>query len=38
MTRKGVTWYYQPYEIGPYYLGVISVSLSWEDLKEYIRK
>ena len=38
VTRKGVTWYYQPYEIGPYYLGVISVSLPWEDLKEYIRK
>ncbi|MBR6933824.1 MAG: DUF3298 domain-containing protein [Bacteroidales bacterium] len=38
VTRKGVTWYYQPYEIGPYYLGVISVSLPWEDLKEYVRK
>ena len=38
VTRKGVTWYYQPYEIGPYYLGVISVSIPWEDLKEYVRK
>lgn len=37
VTRKGVTWYYQPYEIGPYYLGVISVSIPWEDLKEYVR-
>lgn len=37
VSRKGVTWYYQPYEIGPFYLGVISVSLPWEDLKEYVR-
>ncbi|MBR1706157.1 MAG: DUF3298 domain-containing protein [Bacteroidales bacterium] len=35
--KDGVTWYYQPYEIGPYYLGVISVSLSWKDLKPYLR-
>ena len=38
VTRKGVTWYYQPYEIGPFSLGVISVSLPWEDLKEYVRE
>jgi len=31
--RDGVTWYYQPYEIGPYFLGVISVSLPWSALE-----
>jgi len=31
--RDGVTWYYQPYEIGPYSLGVVSVFLPWSVLK-----
>ena len=35
--KNGVTWYYQPYEIGPYYLGVISVTLPWSAVKEFIR-
>ena len=37
VTKDGVTWYYQPYDIAPYYLGVISVSVPWKELKSYLR-
>jgi len=37
VTKDGVTWYYQPYDIAPYYLGVISISVPWKELKPYIR-
>ena len=37
VTRDGVTWYYQPYDIAPYYLGVISVFVPWKELKPYVR-
>lgn len=37
LTRDGVTWYYQPYEIAPYYLGVISVPVPWKELKPWVR-
>ena len=37
VTRDGVTWYYQPYDIAPYYLGVISISIPWSELKPYVR-
>ena len=37
VTKDGVTWYYQPYDIAPYYLGVISVSVPWKELKPYVR-
>ena len=37
VTKDGVTWYYQPYDIGPYYLGVISITVPWKELKPYIR-
>ena len=36
VTRDGVTWYYQPYDIAPYYLGVISVTVPWKELKPYL--
>ena len=38
VSKDGVTWYYQPYDIAPYYLGVISVFVPWKELKPYIRK
>ena len=38
VTKDSVTWYYQPYDIAPYYLGVISVSVPWAELKPYIRQ
>ena len=37
VTRDGVTWYYQPYVIAPYYLGVISITVPWSELKPYVR-
>ena len=37
VTKDGITWYYQPYDIAPYYLGVISITLPWSELKPYIR-
>lgn len=38
VTKSGVTWYYQPYEIAPYYVGVIIVTVPWNELKPYLRK
>ena len=37
VTADGTTWYYQPYDIAPYYLGVISVTVPWKELKPYVR-
>ena len=37
VTKDGVTWYYQPYDIAPYYLGVISITVPWKELKPYVR-
>ena len=37
VTRDGASWYYQPYDIAPYYLGVISVFVPWKELKPYVR-
>ena len=36
--KAGVTYYYQPYEIGAFYLGVIPVTLPWSDLKGLVRE
>lgn len=33
----GVTWYFQPYEIGPYALGVVSATISWNELSPYLK-
>lgn len=35
--KTGITWYYQPYEIGPYSLGVIPVSVPWSELKPLLK-
>ena len=37
VTKDGVTWYYQPYDIAPYYLGVISITIPWSELNPYVR-
>ena len=37
VSKAGITYYYQPYEIAPYYIGVISVTVPWAELKEFIR-
>lgn len=33
---EGVTWAYNPYEIGPYVLGILTASVSWEELSPYL--
>ena len=33
----GMTFIYQPYEIGPYSMGNIELKLSWNQLKEIIK-
>lgn len=33
----GVEWVFQPYEVGPYALGIVSATLSWKQLKPYLR-
>ncbi len=34
----GVLWYFQPYEVGPYALGIVSALVPWEELKPYMAK
>lgn len=34
--EKGVTWTYDPYEIAPYSTGIITITLTWEQLYPYI--
>ena len=31
--EKGITFYYQPYDVAPYVFGVIQITLPWDDLK-----
>ena len=31
--KKGLTFYYQPYDIAPYVFGVISIPVPWKELK-----
>ena len=35
--RDGMEWLFQPYEVGPYALGIVSVTLSWDQLKPYLK-
>ena len=35
--ENGMEWFYQPYEVGPYALGIVSASLSWEELKPFLK-
>ena len=34
---EGIMWAYQPYEVGPHSLGVVSATLYWEDLKPFLK-
>ena len=36
VSEEGVTWYYQPYEIASYAQGIITATVSWDDLKPYL--
>ena len=37
VSEEGVTWTYNPYEIAPYAVGAISLTVSWSDLKPYLK-
>lgn len=34
LDEKGLTWVYDPYEIAPYALGPVTVSLPWSEIKD----
>lgn len=36
--ESGVQWIFQPYEVGPYALGIVTAAVSWSDLKPYLNK
>ena len=38
VSEKGVTYVYGQYEIGPYYLGIIKVTIPWEELGDLVRE
>ena len=37
VSDAGVTWIYNPYEIAPYALGIIELTVSWADLQPYLK-
>ena len=37
VSPDGMEWIFQPYEVGPYALGVVSAALSWKQLKPYLK-
>jgi hypothetical protein len=36
LNDSGIVWQYNPYEIAPYYLGIISARLSWDVIYPYL--
>lgn len=38
LTEKGITYIYQRYEIGPYYLGIIKVTIPWKEIKDILKQ
>ena len=37
VSEEGITYVYGQYEIGPYSLGIIEVTLAWEELEGLLR-
>ena len=35
--KNGMEWIFQPYEAGPYALGIVSATLGWDQLKPYLK-
>ncbi len=35
--KNGMEWFFQPYEAGPYALGIVSATLGWDQLKPYLK-
>ena len=38
VTDEGITYVYNPYEIAPYAMGCIQISLSWDSIRHLLRK
>ena len=36
--EDGVEWLFQPYEVGPYALGIVSATLPWDELKPFMKQ
>ena len=36
VNEDGITWTYDPYEIAPYSVGVVTITLSWSDVSQYL--
>ena len=37
VSEQGVQWIFQPYEAGPYALGIITAAISWDELKPWLQ-
>ena len=37
VSSSGIEWIFQPYEVGPYALGIVSATLDWKQLKPYLK-
>jgi hypothetical protein len=37
VTADGLTYVYHPYEIGPYALGIIEVTIPWNEIKDILK-
>ena len=37
ITEAGITYIYNQYEIGPYVLGAVEVTIPWSELKDLLR-
>lgn len=37
VSGSGIEWTFQPYEVGPYALGIVSATLDWKQLKPYLK-
>ena len=38
LSEEGITYIYGQYEIGPYYLGIIKVTIPWDELGDLVRE
>lgn len=36
--EDGMEWLFQPYEVGPYALGIVSATLPWDELKPFMKQ
>jgi len=36
--EDGMEWLFQPYEVGPYALGIVSATISWDELKPFMKQ